>query len=505
MNENIFRPEDFGAVADGVNNDANAFWTALDAAKNGGTVVLEDGKSYYIAPYGDAEIAEFKASAFLSKEKGLNHPAAIDLNGAKNLTIKGNNSTILLERPLFYCNINFTENVTIDGINFDYRTRPFAGATLVELDEKNHTAIMKTDRSLCISKEENVYGFGVLQRPDGRYHMFMKTIAPVDVDNNIYSIVFSSDESTTKRLKMLYDHVLITPLPNFAHRIERAFSITNNKNFTMRNCNIYSMARFGFALFCNDGVVRFENVNVKKAPDETINIVGWRDCFHVKENHAKYIWDNCYAEYCYDDIFNISASTLNVKEVISESELDLEWKETKGVYPAVRVGDTVSFIDLDTGIDYGESVISEVVKREGSHNHFKFATPIKGIKSGDNIKAHVLDMVSPNSEIKNCDFRGTFRFRGPIDISDTHFYVARFWLDMFMPYEGPVPKHIHFTDCDFVCDDVVNPYFHVIAQKNSVSGEPQYHLDDIVFENCKLPRDTFEINESDKPYVIFKN
>lgn len=500
---NIFRPEDFGAVADGVTNDALALWQALDAAQDGGTVLLQPGKTYYIAPVNEAEIAQFSSSAGLSRE-GKKRFAAIDLNGAHDLTVRGENTTILLEKPFFYCNINYTERVTIEGLNFDYRHRPFAGARLIELDEQAHTAVMQMDRSLLIEKEEPVYGFGVLQRPDGRYHMFMQTIAPVDAERLIYRIIFSDDEQTLRRLPMLRDHILITPVPNFAHRIERAFSIINNTDFTMRDCNVYSMARFGFALFCNEGTVRFERFAVRRAPDETVNICGWRDCFHVKENHARFIWKDCYAEYCYDDIFNISASTMNVREVISEQELDLFWGETGGTYPGVRVGDTVSFFDYDTGRDFGEAVISEIVAQQGGHNHFRFETPIKGIRAGDQIKAHVLDLVAPGSLITGCDFRGTFRFRGPIEIENTHFYVARFWLDLCMPVEGPVPKHIHFKNCEFVCDDEENPYFHIVAQKASASEEPQYHIEDLVFENCRLPRQTFEIAESDQPYVSFR-
>ena len=65
---NIFRPEDFGAAADGVTNDALALWQALDAAQNGGTVLLQPGKTYYIAPVEEAEIAQFSSSAGLSRE-----------------------------------------------------------------------------------------------------------------------------------------------------------------------------------------------------------------------------------------------------------------------------------------------------------------------------------------------------------------------------------------------------------------------------------------------------
>lgn len=498
----VFEIKNFGAKGDGITNDAVAFWNALDAVKNGGILQLEKNKTYYIAKTNVEDNENIVASGAISSGGSKNRVAAIDLNNAENVIIRGENSTILIDNPLFYCNINYTKNVTLDGLNFDYKVRPFVLGKLVKiLDDRR--VLVKTDRKIAIKGETKVRDFGVLQRPDGRYHMFMSTITPVD-DDNTYEILFSDNELTKERISMLEEYDLIVPVPNFAHTVERAFSITNNSDFTMKNCNVYSMARFGFALFCNDGIMEFNNVKIIKAEDELATIVGWRDCFHVKENHAKFIWKNCYAEYCYDDIFNISASTLNVNEVISETELDLAWKETNGIYPGIRVGDTVSFINIDTGHDYGESVISEIVERKASHNHFKFKTPIKNIEAGDNVKAHVLDMVSPGSEIINCDFRGTFRFRGPVTIENSYLYVVRMWIDMFMPYEGPVPKHIHFKNCEIVCDDEVNPYFHIVAQKESSTGENQYHIEDVVFENCKLPVNTFDISADDKKYIEFK-
>ncbi len=501
----IIRPENYGAKADGVTNDAAALWQALDAASEGDTVLLQPNKKYYIAPCLQSEEASFTSSSALSGGKGIRRAAAIDLDGVNNLTIRGENTTVLLERPLFYCNINNTRNVTLEGLIFDYRVRPFVKADLVELSENENTAVFKTDRQLGIAGETDIrYSFGVLDRPDGRYHMFMQTVTPIDEQANLYKILFSEDEQTHSRLQMLKTNVLIAPVPGFAHRIERAFSIVGNRDFTMRSCKVYSMARFGFALFRNEGTVRFENLRVEKAPDETVNIVGWRDCFHVKENHAKFIWDHCYAEYCYDDIFNISASTLNVGEVLSDTLLDFEWRETHGVYPAVRPGDTVEFFDFETGEDLGSSEICEIVRQEQSHNVYRFKTPIAGIRAGENIKAHVVSLGSPGSEITHCDFRGTFRFRSPIEITHTHFYAARFWIDLCMPVEGPVPKHIHFTDCDFVCDDEENPYFHIVAQKKTAAAQRQYHLEDIVFKNCRLPLKTLEIAESDRPYVTIR-
>lgn len=494
----IIRPEDYGAVADGIVNDAIAFWTAIKAAKSGDTVLLQQNKKYYIAPLAETPTAEFSPSTAANSE----YIAAINLNGIENLTVRGDNTTILIEKPLFYCNINNTKNVTLDGLIFDYKTRPFAKANAISIDHNSRTVIMQTDRSLGIDKKMDAGEFGVLEKPTGRYHMYLDTVEPIDKEKYIYSVVFADETTTLKRLNMLEDTPFIMPMPNFAHKIERAFSIVGNRDFTMQNCKIYSMARFGFALFCNEGTVKFKNVRIEKAPDETADIVGWRDCFHVKENHASYIWDNCYAEYCYDDIFNISVSTLNVENVVSERELDLAWKETKGVYPGVQIGDKFSFIDYETGRDFGEAEVAQIVEQNGKHNHFKFKTPIINIKSGDNIKAYDIAAAAPGSVIKDCDFRGTFRFRGPIEIVNSHFYVARCWIDLCMPVEGPVPKHIHFTNCEFVCDDEENPYFHIVSQRISGIADNQYHIEDVVFRNCKLPRKTFEIAETDKPYVV---
>jgi hypothetical protein len=69
--------------------------------------------------------------------------------------------------------------------------------------------------------------------------------------------------------------------------------------------------------------------------------------------------------------------------------------------------------------------------------------------------------------------------------------------------EGPVPKHIHFTNCKFETDDEEEYYFHIMAQKDRIVGEPQYHLEDIVFENCDIPMSTLEIQECDRPFVKF--
>jgi len=479
----IFRPEDFGAKGDGVSNDAFAFSQALAAAKAGGTVLLGANRSYYFAPTAGASAA------------------AIDLDGAKNITIRGDNTTLLIDRPLYYCNLRNSQNVTLSGLTFDYRVRPFALGRAISICEETRSALMQMDRSLWIDQRAKSE-FAVLQKPDGRYHLFLDFIEPVDAENWIYRIVFRDDTLTRKRIPMLLDTALIVPLPGFGHTVERAFSITGNRDVTVENCRVYSGARFGFALFCNEGKMTFRRLTVCPAPGEPAQISFWRDCFHVKENRATFLWQECFVSHCYDDVFNISASTLFVKEV-NGKEIDLFWLETGKSYPGVAAGDVISFIDTANGRDFGTARIAEVIWQKEGHNRFLLEEEVPDLYAAESVKAHVLTLASPGSVIENCDFRGTFRFRSPIEIRNSHFYVARMWIDMALPLEGPVPEHIHFTDCDFTCDDAKSPYFHIVSQREGATAPRQYRIRDLVFRNCTLPRACFDIAESDREGVAF--
>lgn len=509
----IFNPSDFGAKADGINNDAIALWKTLAAASDfdgEAQVLLEAGKTYRFGPTEDQKCGRHQMliGGICQDPASLNCTAPISLDRAKNVHIKGENTKILIDKPYNYCNIYHSENIVIEGLIFDYSVHPYVKGIALEMDFASHKATFKTDRSLFVKEKSVMRDFGVLERPDSRYHMFTRTVTPVDADNFIYEIEFNDDPCTNKHFKFLSEYPLIIPVPGFGHCIERGFSIISNTNVTFKDCKIHSLARFGFALFNNDGIMLFDNVRAEKSPFESANIVGWRDLYHVKENRGRFVWKNCYAEYCNDDIFNISASTMVIEHMYSPTDIDFRFPETNGKYSGVRVGDRISVIDLESGIDYGESTIVEIVEQEGHHNRFRFDKPFaSGVEGAKRPKAHVLEMVAPGALIENCDFRGTFRFRGPIEVSDTYFEVKRLWIDMFMPNdvigEGPIPKHIHFTNCRFETDDEEEYYFHIMAQKDRITDEKQYHLEDIVFKNCEIPMNTVEIQDCDRPFVEF--
>ena len=54
-----------------------------------------------------------------------------------------------------------------------------------------------------------------------------------------------------------------------------------------------------------------------------------------------------------------------------------------------------------------------------------------------------------------------------------------------------------------MCDDEKEKYFHIESHRKGNVGEPQYHIEDMVFENCEIPMNTVELGEIDKHYVKF--
>ena len=94
--------------------------------------------------------------------------------GLRNVTVKGENTTILAKSIMGLCLLHVNQNVVLDGFRFDYATKPYALAEVVEADLESGEMVIRTDRSLHITEEyRQPVGdyFGVVDREEGRYHI----------------------------------------------------------------------------------------------------------------------------------------------------------------------------------------------------------------------------------------------------------------------------------------------------------------------------------------------
>ena len=127
----IFRPEDFGAFADGINNDAIALWKAIAAAiefDGEAQVLLQSDKTYRFGPTDDQKNGKYQMliGGLKQNPASMNCTAPISIADAKDVHVKGSNTTILIDKPFNYCNIYNSEDI-IRGLAIDYIICPECG------------------------------------------------------------------------------------------------------------------------------------------------------------------------------------------------------------------------------------------------------------------------------------------------------------------------------------------------------------------------------------------
>lgn len=489
--------KDFGAVGDGKTDDAYAIHKALEALKAapaGSCLVFEKDATYY---YNDNHCAQRPVVFFRYQE---------------DKTIKGDNSTIVLGGyNHYYADIENCKNITIEGMNFNYgEYKPAFYGSFESLDAENGEAIMIADRDIHLENGEK-YGsngiyfnnlFACIKHPKARWHMYIDEYEMLDKDARRFKVTFrKSDKRTMDRLKLDFtkDYGLIMMTPYTGNTIERAFSIHEDTDFTMRNVNIYSASRHVFSLQYNSGNFLFENVKQIRHPDDMdLWYVSWADSYHLLNNRAHYHFLNCFNEWNYDDVFNISVSLLVPRVVYAPNEVDLFFAETRGAFAKILPGDAVTIVSRSTG-RCQRTEIAEVIKQEGTVNHVRFKDNIEwleGKKDGyvdeherrddayatEDLCVYIDTLQGTDMLIENCNFDGTFRARNDIRFLNTRFYNRRFWLGNETLWEGSLPRNIIFKDCVFEHDDHNEVYWHVCSHWN---GEGTAHAENIVFENCK--------------------
>lgn len=486
--------KDFGVKGDGKTDDGPAVSKAMLAILDcgpGSKLIFEKNKTYLI---NNSDIS------------------AVYLKNVKGITVDGGNSTFLLKNKKPYLTISDSKDCKVENFHFDHYYKSAFTATFVKKD--GNGILMKADRNIGL-KNGQLYvspisgWFGVLNKGDSRYHMYIESYKMADTQNNTFYIKFTGDANTNSWASngMLEENGMICPMPEYGHTSERGFTVDSNDNLTLSNLKIHDCSRFGMYIGSNKGVLNFNAVDFVPAEnslDKNMNFTSWRDAFHVKDNSCAIHWKNCVATGNYDDIYNISCTTCYLSEYnIAKNRLNVVSNSSGGGYPKIFAGDTVNIIDTSSGEDLGSAKVTRVIKQSGGENIFVVDNPIDRLSvTGKDILVFFTSRCAPNSTIENCDFNGTFRFRGPLTVTNTKFYNQRTWIDLHEDIEGPIPKNITFKNCEIVKGSGAT----IILGANSQNTEKHgYHIENIKFEKCKFDPSMLSIYSSDKKYVILRD
>lgn len=448
----MLQAQDFGARGDGKTDDGPAVQKMLDAAAKAQTPVelrFAPNKKYFL-------------------KTGRNRYAFF-LDGAKNWTLNGGGSLFLVDSEQRFLKIVNSQHIAVRNFNIDYVPLPFADGTIVAKDKAAGTIDVQIDADQAMPPAggathqdgEQAY-FGALwnrgvysdEGRGGTYQVrgnfdVKDVSAPlpdriVRVQSNPKDGIFDGITPGQSRFSI--------PVRGIAHRYGPGDSVwlDDNTNLTLENIELWSAPWFAFGVNGNRGKVTFRHVNVRPKPGTTRNASAWRDGFHVKNNRASLLWEDCIVQGNSDDAFNISSHTSTVREVVSPTQIKISQNYPLGV-AAMEKGDTLVFYSPTSGKIVGRALIAAVNPAAFQGERAPLFTldldaPIAGIKAGSTLVWNE-QSGNPDTVLRRCRMDTSCRFRSPVMLDGCQVNALAWFTGDEI--ESPLPSHVKVINSQF--------------------------------------------------------
>lgn len=480
----------FGAVGDGKTDDGPAILKMLDAAAKARMPVklqFAPHKQYFIKTGRDRY-------AFL-------------IDGARNLTLDGGNSLFLVDSQQRFLKIINSQNITVRGFKVDYVPLPFADGTVIAKDKAAGTLDVKIDDTQALPPAGGATGedgeqayFGSLWAPGtynavgagGAYWMrhnfdVRNVSAPlakrvVRVQSNPGASTFDAIEPGQWRFSV--------PVRGIAHRYGPGEScwLGDNTDLTLENIEVWSAPWFACGVNGNRGRVVFRHVNIRPKPGTTRTATAWRDGFHVKNNRASLLWEDCIVQGNGDDAFNISTHTSRVREVMSPTRVKISQNYPLGV-AAMEPGDTLVFYSETKGKIVGRA---RIVKADPAH--FKGAhaplftidldAPMAAIEAQTTLVWNE-QSGNPDTVLRRCRMDTSSRLRSPVTLDSCEVNALTWFTGDDI--EAPLPRHVKVLNSQFRLGQG-NPTIVVAMGGPYLAGHGSTEpvIDDVLFEHNRI-------------------
>lgn len=469
--------EDFGAKAEGSFDNTKAVNAAID---------------YAISMNEPAEICFKPNSTYFFEGISQNIAQSVfNIHKSKDLSIVGENTTILTDkaRPYLYATKNI--NLKISGLNFDQKTRAHFVGSFLCVDKEELSACFKLDREIEFSDDYVPRDFALHDTGNklSRIFYFLKKYEWADKENRILKVYFGNDILGTHynvKNRLIEGVQLIFPTPNIGHYGERSFTFTSNTDTVFENCRVLNAPYFVFGIWQQYGTMLFKNVVVAPPIDETVDFVSWRDCFHCKSNPGKIIWDSCTVRGCNDDIINLSANMMYLDKVYSPTEIECYWPETHGgYYGDVLPGSDIVIWNVETGNLVSRTKIVETIGN--GTNHYILKEPLKDLTTGSQVRVCIESDIGNGSMIVNCDFKGTLRIKHNHTVRNSKLYLLKMWIDYEMYLEGPLARNVLFENTKFYTNSPDEDVYYITCHNSvkQMKDENAYCIENIFFKNCE--------------------
>ena len=433
--ETVLKAADFGVKGDGVTDDGPAIDAAIAAAvEQKATLTFESGKTYYIAS------TSRTASVFSS-------PFA--MNGADGVTVDGGGSVFKFAAGINYFAIVNSSDVRFCNMKLDLAVTPYLVGTVKAVD--GSTVTFDTDVTPNASYWKYGGGGFSIKYNEGlqnRPHMFIDEMR----QTGDKEVQVTYTENTHPHA--VGDKVFL-PNPGIGHVQSEIIYISYNTGcLTFENIEVWAAPSFIANIRGNDAEIYFENVDYipGEQNNREIQMVSWRDGYHVKDNRRPIHWNECDVDVLFDDVFNVSNTLGYITSVKNGNQFTVTNYEhyTNGAYVAFdcREGDVIDVFS-SKGTYAGEATVRRVITNPNGTVDLvlEYGVNLKKVEAGWLVGNR--DTCAPGSTVTNSRFEGTFRFRRDVRIENCTFDMLITWIREDGSVEGPLPGNVDYVNCTF--------------------------------------------------------
>jgi len=475
----VFDVADYGAIGDGVTDDMAAIRAAVTDARNaGGGIIRFDGTKTYRPTGATNSTVE----------------CLFDLYGARDIKIEGNGATMLLYPPDSFAELNYCENVQIDGFKVDYDPLPYYQGTITDINVNNLTIDIDVPErypepavGAIADQDPNKLGafFGRSFIPDapgsrsGRGdNIYVKSTELINGDPRKVRIQVASLNGVMKpRVQEAYDHnatEFVVPHLLYGHRNGQTI-IFHSSRVKFSNLHYVCMPYFWLGIRHNLGPITLSNVDLKMTEPETELLASWRDGMHIKNGRWGILiedgdWDGAAQ---YDDTFAIYTRR---QVVVSSSSNAVVLKPS--VYNREsflwQPGDWASFWTPDQGVLRGMARV--VSKRDLTSPNYEitFESLPVGVSANDVVLLE--ECLNRGTLVRNCTTsdigteNASTRLRGTdMRFENNHFEDFTFLVEWGDKYGTPRVRDLVVSNCYFSSPD---GYLKLVRPVNAI------------FQNC---------------------
>jgi len=378
----LLRVADFGAVGDGVRDDAPAIAGAFDAAKRctGGAVVVFEKKTYKL---GDNPTA-------------WHH---FPLHDYSDLVIDGNGATLLCSHGNLGFHFNGGQNITVRGLVFDTIKPNLTQGEVVAVDPSGALDVKTMEgypdppdeafltangyrahggggRHMIVfenggrarntrMKRDHLYIQNITRVSPGvfRFHVkedYLPSFADVAVGNWVTygfnkATLPAAEKAAKDKSASIYAQIA-------ADRVE---------NVTFEDIDIVGSLNGGIRVSDMLGDVTLRDVRIIRKPGTRNLLSTISDALHLMNIRGRVVMENCVVEAAGDDCLNIGAQRDNIINLAASDKRTVILRSTDNwyYYYTIREGDRLQFLDTASKRVLGVRTVTAVVFNPRNRAH----------------------------------------------------------------------------------------------------------------------------------------